>query len=143
MQSRQHPPAILSLVLLLFAGFSWAEVVVVVNRDSNITNISKAQAANVFLGKSKIMPDGQLVIPIDQKRGSAVRDTFYLKLVSKGRNQLNAYWSRQVFTGKSQPPVSVGNHEDVKLLVSNNPNMIGYIDAAAVDSTVKVILRLP
>ena len=120
-----------------------AGVLVVVNPDSPINNISPVQAANIFLGKTRNMPNGKLAIPVDQARNSSIRNEFYEKLVNKNQNQLNAYWARQVFTGKSQPPVQVNNDEEVKLLISTNPNMVGYINSEAIDDRVKVILRIP
>jgi hypothetical protein len=31
----------------------------------------------------------------------------------------------------------------VKALIAANPNMIGYVDAAAVDASVKVVFKVP
>ena len=122
----------------VFAGVS-----VVVHPSTDVSNITSAQAANIFLGKTKRLPSRKLVIPIDQARKSETRIEFYKKLVNKNQNQLNAYWARQVFTGKGQPPNQVSNDQEVKLLISDNPSMIGYIDSDSADSTVKVILRIP
>ena len=133
----------LSLIALLHASLSQADVAVVVHLNNDMTNITTVQAANIFLGKTKTMPSRKLIIPIDQSRKSDIRKEFYEKLVNKNQNQLNAYWARQVFTGKSQPPIQVNNDDEVKLLIAENPNMIGYIDSAAVDDTIKVILRIP
>ncbi|ARN76217.1 hypothetical protein [Oceanicoccus sagamiensis] len=127
---------------LLFSA-AHAEVSVVVHPNIDMSNISPAQASNIFLGKTKTLPNGKLVIPIDQERSSDVRNEFYKKLVNKNQNQLNAYWARQVFTGKSQPPNQVSNDDEVKLLVADNPSMIGYINSSAVDASVKVLLRIP
>ncbi len=135
----------LSLACLASAWLShaFAEVSVVVHPTTDMNNISQAQASNIFLGKTKTLPNGKLVIPIDQERASDVRNEFYRKLVNKNQNQLNAYWARQVFTGKSQPPNQVSNDNEVKLLVADNPSMIGYINSSAVDASVKVLLRIP
>lgn len=134
---------ILSLSALLLTSHTRADVAVVVHLDNDMTNITTVQAANIFLGKTKTMPSRQLIIPIDQARKSDIRKEFYEKLVNKNQNQLNAYWARQVFTGKSQPPIQVNNDDEVKLLIAENPNMIGYIDSSAVDDSIKVILRIP
>jgi len=133
----------LSIIALLLSSHSQADVAVVVHLNNDMTNITTVQAANIFLGKTKTMPSRKLIIPIDQSRKSDIRKEFYEKLVNKNQNQLNAYWARQVFTGKSQPPIQVNNDEEVKLLIAENPNMIGYIDSAAVDDSIKVILRIP
>ena len=130
-------------LLLLCSPLIAAEVSVVVHPDARIDSISQAQVVNIFLGKVKTLPSGKIIIPIDQSRERDVRKSFYKKLANKSQNQLNAYWARQVFTGKSQPPSQVNNDQEVKLLISDNPGMIGYIDSRALDSSVKAILTIP
>jgi len=76
---------------------------VVVHAGSPAGAITTQQAANVFLGKSSSLPDGTKVTPIDQEEGEDPRDEFYQKVVKKDASQLNAYWSRLIFTGKGQP----------------------------------------
>lgn len=125
---------------LLGASFGvMAEVVVVAHPGVKDTSISKEDVAKVFLGKSGKLPSGTAVIPIDQDEDSAVRTAFHEKVTDKNPSQLTAYWSRLVFTGKGQPPKTVMDDDEVKDLVANNPNVVGYIDKASVDATVKVI----
>ena len=131
-----------ALLLLVSCQLVYADIAVVVHPNNSTNSITAIQAANVFLGKTKTMPNGKLIIPIDQSRKSAVRNDFYLKLVNKNPNQLNAYWARQVFTGKSQPPNSVDGDEEIKLLIADNPSMLGYISSEKVDSSLKVILTI-
>lgn len=129
--------------LCSFCHQALAAVVVVVHPASEINNITSVQAANIFLGKTKTLPNDSFAIPIDLTMKNPVRREFYKKLINKNENQLSAYWARQVFTNNSQPPIQVKNSDEVKLLINANPNMIGYIDSEAVDDRVKVILRLP
>ncbi len=81
------------------------------------------------------------MLPIDQSEGANARHEFYRKIVNKSESQLKSYWSRLIFTGKGQAPQVVGSNDDVKSIISNNPNLIGYIDSSAVDASVKVIYR--
>jgi ABC-type phosphate transport system substrate-binding protein len=118
-----------------------SDVAVIVNK-SVADSMSEADISNVFLGKTKSFPSGAQAIPIDQAAGSAPRVTFYSKLTGKDDSQLKAYWSRLIFTGKGQPPKEVGGDADVVGLVGGNPNMIGYVDAGAVNDSVKVIATL-
>jgi hypothetical protein len=48
-----------------------------------------------------------------------------------------------VFTGKGTPPKDAGDDAAVRTLIAANPNMIGYVDAGAVDATVKVVFKIP
>ena len=125
---------------LLGASFAvMADIVVVANPGVKDSTISKEDAAKIFLGKSNKLPSGTAVVAIDQDEDSPVRAAFHEKVTDKNASQLTAYWSRLVFTGKGQPPKTVMDDDEVKDLVANNPNIVGYMDKASVDGTVKVL----
>lgn len=119
-----------------------AEVVVIVSAKSTATTLTAEQAADIFLGKANTLPGGGQAVPVDQPDGSAAREEFYSKAAGKTSAQVKAYWSKQIFTGKGQPPKEVGDNTGVKTLVAGNPNMVGYIDKSAVDGTVKALLSV-
>lgn len=54
-----------------------------------------------------------------------------------------AYWSKMIFSGKAVPPKELANDAAVKAHVKANPDAVGYIDAASVDGSIKVLLRVP
>ena len=116
-----------------------AETAVIVSASNANATLDKATISKIFLGKSKSFPDGAQAVPIDQNDGTAAREAFNSSVLGKSASQLKSYWSRLIFTGKGTPPKQSGNDSDVKALVSNNPNMIGYIDSSAVDGSVKVV----
>ena len=133
-----------SLFFLLLSSSSIlcsAEVAVIVSSNNGNSNISAADISKVFLGKSKSFPDGSQAIAIDQNDNSAARDEFNDKVLGKSSSQLKSYWSRLIFTGKGTPPKQVANDAAIKAAVAGNPAMIGYIDASAVDGTVKVVAK--
>jgi hypothetical protein len=59
--------------------------------------------------------------------------------VGKSSSQLNAYWSKLVFTGKGTPPEKLTTDQAVIDFVAANGNAIGYVDSAKVTDKVKVI----
>lgn len=122
----------------MMVNTAFAGVVVIVSAKSSVGELSKGQVGQIFLGKSSSFPNGETAVPTDQD-DSAVKDEFYSKVTGKGSAQLKSYWSQMVFTGKAKPPKSLSDSNEVKKLVSNNPNIIGYISADAVDDTVKVV----
>ncbi len=126
----------------LLAVKALADIAVIAHPEASVSNLTVQQAGNIFLGKTRQLRDGTTLIPLDQKSGTAVRDIFYRGATNKSASQLKAYWSRQVFTGQGQPPLSLSDNNQVKTLVANNPNMIGYIESSAVDDSVKVVLLL-
>ena len=125
--------------LVLSANLAWADVAVVVSAKSGAGAMNKQQVSDLFLGKASAFPDGKQAVPVDQAESSAFRDEFHSKVTGKSGAQLKSFWSKQVFSGKGTPPKEVANSAEVKKLVADNPNMIGYIDKAAVDGSVKVV----
>lgn len=126
-------------IISFFTITAAAETSVIVSASNGNASIDKNTISKIFLGKSKSFPDGSQALPIDQNDGAAAREAFNSNVLGKSASQLKSYWSRLIFTGKGTPPKQSGNDSDVKALVSNNPNMIGYIDSSAVDSSVKVV----
>ena len=131
---------IAALVLSLAAGTAAAEVVAVVSARSAVTSLSRNQVADIFLGKAARFPDGSPAVPIDQAEGAAARDEFYLSVAGKSAAQLNAHWSKIIFTGRGQPPREVANGAAVKKLLLENPAAIGYIERSLVDGGLRVVL---
>ncbi|HEX5337822.1 MAG TPA: phosphate ABC transporter substrate-binding protein [Gallionella sp.] len=117
-----------------------ADVVVVVGAKSAVGNLTTEQVSQLFLSKTNAFPGGTLAVPLDQTDGTAERTEFYAKVTKKTAAQLNAYRSNLLFSGKGQAPKEVAGNANIKKLVADNPNMIGYIEKSAVDSSVKVVL---
>ena len=140
--SKLYCATVISLGLIAAAASVHAEVVVVVSAKSGASPLTTDQAADIFLGKSNALPGAGQAVPIDQNDSSPVREEFYQKATSKNAAQVKAYWSKQIFSGKGQPPKEVGDSASVKTLLASNPNMIGYIDKATVDASVKVLLTI-
>lgn len=131
-----------SIFFLLISAtslLSYAEIAVIVSSGNANASISSADISKVFLGKSKSFPNGTQAIPVDQNDGNPAREEFNSKVLEKSESQLKSYWSRLIFTGKGKPPTQLADDAAVKAAVSADPSMIGYIDAASVDGSVKVV----
>lgn len=130
---------VIGLGLNLCAGAAVADVVVVVSARSPVTALSKNQVADIFLGKTALLPDGEQAVPIDQAEGSSAHDEFYSKFTGKSAAQIKAHWLKLTFTGRGQPPKYVSSSIEVKKLVAENPSAIGYIEQNMVDDSVRVL----
>jgi ABC-type phosphate transport system substrate-binding protein len=124
-------------LLLAICRPAMAELVIIVNPQNPATRMFPSQAAQFFLGGSV------LFIPVEQAENSAIRAEFYKKVLEKEPAQVQAIWSKIVFTGKGKPPKEMKSSAEVKKIVSESPNAIGYIEKSAVDDTVKVIATVP
>lgn len=127
-------------VILLTSCAALSEVVVVVN-SNNKNTMAEDDISRIFLGKTKSFPDGAEAIPVDQAAGAVNRSTFVGAVLKKNDRQLKAYWAQLLFTGKGTPPKEVGSSAEVKKLIAQNPSLIGYIDSADVDPSVKVVFK--
>ena len=127
----------------LFALCGWAEVAVVVSHDTPVDSLPTSQLQSVFLGRSSQLPGELRAVPLDQAEGNRVREVFYRDIVGQSPAQIKAHWSKILFTGRGRPPRQVASDEDVKLLIAGNPGMIGYINAASLDGSVKVLELTP
>jgi len=128
----------LACISLLVCTTAFSAVAVIVH-PSNANALSQSDITRIFLGKKKSFPDGADAIPVDQQEGSAARSAFVSTMLKKNEQQIKAYWAQLLFTGKGTPPKEVGAGSDVKKLISENPALIGYIDAADADDSVKVV----
>jgi ABC-type phosphate transport system substrate-binding protein len=124
---------------LLLAGFALsvaanADVVVIVSARSAATTMTANEIASIYLGKSTAMK------PVDN--ATPVRAQFYSAVAGKDEAQVKAIWSKLVFTGKAAPPKLLPSSADVVKAVAADPNAIGYIEKAAMDSSVKVVYEV-
>lgn len=131
---------LLALACFQASGALGAEMVVIVSAR-NATEVLRAdQVADIFLGQSARFPDGALAAAVDQPIGAPQRDAFYMKVAAKSPALLKAYWTKMIFTGRGQPPREEPDSVSVRKLVADNPGLIGYIDRAALDASVKPVL---
>ena len=128
-------PFALGLALLWATGAGAADIAVVMGPGAEA--LTRDQLADVYLGRSTALK------PLDLPASNALRDDFYRKATDRDASQVKAVWSRIIFTAQGQPPKEVPDAAAVKKAVAADPRMIGYIDKADVDSSVKVILTLP
>jgi ABC-type phosphate transport system substrate-binding protein len=112
-----------------------ADIVVIVNPKNPATRMFSEQAAQFFLGKST------LFTPIEHTEGP-LRNEFSQKVLGKDSSQVKAQWSKLVFTGKGTAPKEYSSSAEVKKAVAADVQAIGYIEKAAVDDSVKVILTV-
>lgn len=132
--------SILAALLCTYLTSARADVVIIVSAKSPVSSLSRQQVSNIFLGRSHTFPDGTPAIPVDLPNGSDLRDEFSEKVHGIAASQLNAYWSRMVFTGKGNPPREAIPPEIAVKLTAANSHLISYVDRGWVDSSVKIIL---
>ena len=126
--------------LLLWTGMAGAaELVVIVSARSPVNTLRPEQVADIFLAQTGQFPGGEQAVALDLPVGSPLRDEFYSRTAAKSPAMMKAYWTKMVFTGRGQPPRELASSAAVRKMVADNPSMIGYIDRAALDASVKTV----
>lgn len=127
--------------LMMFSPLASAELVIIVHPGGPDT-ITKQQVRNIYLNRSSQMPDGQRAVAFELPAGNSMRDEFNELVTERSDAWLKSFWSRQVMTGKGQPPTEMASASGMKSLVSSTLGAIGYLDFTLVDESVKVVLTL-
>ncbi len=136
----------IALGAILFTGlFSldvMADIVIIGNKAMPDDIIDAKTAKKLWLGKTRKLSGVGKVVILDQAKNSSIKDEFYKHVTNKTSAQAKAYWAKIVFTGKALPPKSLSSDQEVIDYVKSNDNVIGYIDSASVNDSIKVLYTI-
>lgn len=119
-----------------------AEIVVVVNPDNPTDHLSKRQIIDLYMGRNLYFPNGELALRLDLAPDSEIRAEFYQSTVKKSVAQVNAYWAKLLFSGRTTPPMIMKNSKQLIETIKNNRNALGYLDSNDLEEGIKVVGRL-
>jgi ABC-type phosphate transport system substrate-binding protein len=150
---QRHIPllAVVALLFTLTALPARADLVLVVSSRSSIERLSREDAINIFMGRYRKAPDDSAIRPFDLEGDSPVRKVFYRRLIDKRLEEVNAYWARLVFAGRTVPPTQAKGQDDMLEKLASDPHAIGYVDRnflnaserASLARNLKVVFSLP
>ncbi len=110
-------------------------IAVVVNRGNPLTNITRDQLREFYLGRSTQFPNRDRVVLLELP---TLRGEFYRSVLGMSEDQVKRYWIGVIFAGgDAAPPKEVGNADEVKRYVAEHRGTVAFIAATDVDSTVK------
>ena len=130
---------VLLALLLSTQGVAAEELVLIVHRDSGISTLSREQASHLFLGRVKMLPSGGRANVVEVE---PLRASFYRRLLGREIAEINAYWARLQFSGRTQPPLRVSDSAAAVARVAEDPQAIAFVDAVPDDPRARVVLRL-
>ena len=119
-----------------------ADWVVVANPKAGITQLTRDEVMNIYLGRYRRLASGLTAEPIDQYADSALKARFYRNLVEKSLAEINAYWARLVFSGKTQPPRVASSSGEAIQIVLRNPGAIAYVERQKATSRLLVVFEM-
>ena len=133
--------AMLGLLAILAAFPAAAEPVVVINAGSGVEHLSRDEVINIFLGRYRQLPSGIAALPIDQPANQPLKAQFYRMLVNKDLAEINAYWARLIFSGKTAPPRQAASAAEVVDWIARTRGAIGYVERGTLDARLRIIME--
>jgi hypothetical protein len=125
------------------SAFAGDALYVVVSAQSDVRELAKKDVLALYTGHTRVFPNGEAAVPLDQVRDGAVRAAFYQALTGMDIARINSYWARLHFTGQVQPPQVAGDDDAVMARLRADPRAIGYLTDEPRNAGVRVVLRLP
>jgi ABC-type phosphate transport system substrate-binding protein len=129
---------VLTCVSVFTVISAYGDIAVVVH-PSNTTALDKSALERIYMGKTNNFNNGRAALPINASKGNVTRAEFNKLVIERSEAQINAYWSKLLFTGKGTPPKELATDQEIIATVSANEDAIGYVDSSAVTDNVKVV----
>ena len=132
----------LCLVLLLDMPLSAdvrADTVVIVNAKNATQSLSASDVRKLFLGKSRVLPDGSRAVLVSFE---PISSEFNKRALRKKDSQVKAAWSRLLFSGRAQPPREFSSASEAVAFVAANTSAVGYVNESELTDEVKVVYAL-
>ena len=116
------------------AGFK-----VIAHASVGTSSLTRAEVSQFFLKKTARWPDGSPVVPVDLPVNSETREAFSRDVHGKATAAVDAFWQKQVFTGREVPPVTKANERELLAYVLATPGAIGYVSESTDTGGTKLI----
>ena len=141
---RLGPRTLLAIVALLAAprvgNAAQAAIAVIVN-PSRHDVLDIPDLGRIYLGQRRFWDDGTPIVAFNLPSGTDLREQFSTRVLHEASAHLASYWNQRYFHGLF-PPAVLSSPDAVKRYVATDAKAIGYVPAADVDPSVRVILVL-
>jgi len=128
----------LMLVMLCLASrTSFAEVLIIANKNVSEDSISKVEVKNIFLGKTVKWADKSNISFVILKNG--IHKDFLKEYIKRSSSQYKNYWKKMVFTGKGSQPRAFETEKELIQYVAETDGAVGYISKGTEMINVKTI----
>jgi ABC-type phosphate transport system substrate-binding protein len=134
----------IALALLILAPTDLAgqesRMAVIVHPERQ-AELSTDEVAQIYLRRKRFWNDGTPIVPLNLPSEVPLRTRFSRLVLQQTEPRLADYWNRLYYDG-ILPPATLASTEAVRRYVAADKNAIGYVPAAEVDGSVRVILHL-
>jgi TonB family protein len=114
------------------------DVKVIANSSVRTDTISVGELKRVFLEETISLGDGKHVEPVLEKHGPA-HEAFLREYLGMSEDDLQAYYSTLVFTGRGFTPKALESDAEVVAYVARTRGTVGYVSNSASTEGVKTL----
>lgn len=134
-----------ALLWLAWPIVALADIAIIVHPDSPVRTLRTREVSDLYLGRTRSVSSGDVRVDItilEHQADSPLRETFFRTLNGMSIRQVNAYWARLRFSGEVLPPNALQDNRTIIEAVARNRNALSYVDAAALNDSVRAVLIL-
>ncbi|XVJ68681.1 MAG: hypothetical protein HEQ39_02805 [Rhizobacter sp.] len=119
---------------------AYADFYIVVQANNSLTALTRKEAVDLFMGRSRAFPNGDFALPFDLPRDSPRRAAFYQALTGMNAAEVNSHWSRLMFSGQNMPPHPLPDETTIVEIVKRNQNAIAWLSKEPNDKQLRTLL---
>ena len=101
-------------------------LLVIVNPDSKVTDLSMNQLRRSYLGES-IVEGGTQLIPINLPPSSRARIGFDQRVLDMSPEQVARFWNDRKIRGGELPPKELPSEKKVLMIAARYPTVVAYL----------------
>jgi ABC-type phosphate transport system substrate-binding protein len=141
-----------SAIALLLSGTLaiWAQsseagneaLVVIVNKANPSSSIGLNELRPIFQTTKTRWSNGGDAIPFNLPYDNGLRQEFDRAVLGLDPDRIARYWQDRKIRGGARPPKQLPSVSTVLAAVAANPGAVGYVNASAVNGTVKVVAKI-
>jgi len=132
--------AALAVTLLFPAVGRAGDVALIVNPKNPVADLTWAEVVAIFKAEQQHWKAGERIYLILQESGTPERALLLKRVYLMSDVEMKHFWLAKLFRGEIAAfPRVVASSAAAKRIVAQAPNALAFIDAAAVDSTVKAL----
>ena len=115
-------------------------LVIIVNRDNPVENLSMAELRSVFLGERSHWANGRRITLVMMEPGQPEREAVVRDICRMSESDLRRRYLQGLLTGEVLvSPKTLSSPIGVRKFVFNVPGAIGYLRPEDVDDSVKIV----
>jgi hypothetical protein len=134
--------ALLLALAVAVTPYARADFYIVVQAGNPQLALSRKEAVDLFMGRSRAFSNGDFALMLDLPRDHPRRAAFYQALTGLTAAEVNSYWSRLMFSGQNMPPQPLPDEATIVEIVKRNQNAIAWLSKEPNDKQLRTLLVL-